>query len=213
MDPPGDHDHSCRERANDRTRGERQPVARSADGVPGDECVDLRSRQRDTGGELADEPALDDVDDLESVNLETRAQQRERCLFASVGERGDGFGKSCRLRPGVGLCRPLAAEVRERERSDADEHDRGDSGGEDREQDAAAHASAEPVPDTPDGVERKSVAELLAKLADVDVDRALVAVPIWAPHTVEELLAAQRQPGVFGQKRQEVELSRRQRHR
>jgi hypothetical protein len=50
-------------------------------------------------------------------------------------------------------------------------------------------SSSEPVPDAPDGGEREAVAELLAELGHVDVDRALVAVPIDAPHAVEKLLA------------------------
>jgi hypothetical protein len=50
-------------------------------------------------------------------------------------------------------------------------------------------SSSEPVSDAPDGGEREAVAELLAELGHMDVDRAFVAVPIGAPHAVEKLLA------------------------
>ena len=40
----------------------------------------------------------------------------------------------------------------------------------------------------------------------MDIDRAHVAVPVRTPDTIEKLLSGQRQPGVLGQKRQEVEF-------
>ena len=51
--------------------------------------------------------------------------------------------------------------------------------------------SVQPVADAPHRGEGKGVAELLAQLADVHVDGALVAVPVVAPHAVEELAAAE----------------------
>ena len=44
------------------------------------------------------------------------------------------------------------------------------------------------------------------------VDRPLVAVPIRAPHAVEELLARKGETDVVGQERQQIELAGRQRH-
>src|SRR5437763_759722 len=47
--------------------------------------------------------------------------------------------------------------------------------------------SSEPVPDAPNRRQGESLAELLAELADVDVHRALVAVPARPPDPVEQL--------------------------
>src|SRR5665213_3142428 len=70
----------------------------------------------------------------------------------------------------------------------------------------AGGPSSEPVADAPHGGEREVGAELLAQLADVDVDRPLVAEPVRAPDAVEELLAGQGQALVGHQERQQVEL-------
>ena len=59
----------------------------------------------------------------------------------------------------------------------------------------------------------RSGAELLAQLADVHVDRALVALPVDAPHAVEQLAAGERHAEVVGQVLQQVELARGERHR
>src|SRR5438270_1664396 len=75
-----------------------------------------------------------------------------------------------------------------------------------------AFRSSEAVPDAPHGGERQGVAELLAELANVDVDGALVAVPSRSPHAVEELLTGESQAGVVGQEPEQVELSRGKRH-
>jgi hypothetical protein len=72
-------------------------------------------------------------------------------------------------------------------------------------------ASAEPVADAADGRERQPVTELGAQLADVDVDRTLVAVPARTPDAVEELRAAESQAGVGGQILEQIELARGQR--
>ena len=56
-------------------------------------------------------------------------------------------------------------------------------------------------------VRRKDVTELLAQLADVDVHRALVAVPALSPHGIEELAARQRQSAVGGEVGEEIELA------
>ena len=61
--------------------------------------------------------------------------------------------------------------------------------------DFAAMRSSEPVPDAPHRGQWQPVAELLAELAHMDVDRAVVAVPVGSPHAVEQLSPAQRQPG------------------
>src|SRR5205085_10402107 len=68
--------------------------------------------------------------------------------------------------------------------------------------------SVEAIADTPHGGERQRLAELLAQLPHVYVDRALVAVPVGSPDTVEELLAREREPGVLREELQQVELAR-----
>ena len=59
----------------------------------------------------------------------------------------------------------------------------------------------EPVADAAHRVDAHGVVELLADLRDVHVDRARVAEPVVAPHAVEDLLAAQREPGRSARKR------------
>src|SRR4051794_5411145 len=71
-----------------------------------------------------------------------------------------------------------------------------------------AFRSSQPVPDAPHGGERQGVAELLAELANMDVDGALVAVPPLAPDAVEDLLAGKSKAGVVGQEPEQVELAR-----
>src|SRR5437764_6085946 len=66
--------------------------------------------------------------------------------------------------------------------------------------------SSQPVPHTPHSDQRQGIAEFLAQLAHVDVDRPLIAVPPGPPHAVEDLLAAERQAHVLGQELQQVEL-------
>ena len=66
--------------------------------------------------------------------------------------------------------------------------------------------SVEPVADAPDGLEREAVAELLSELADVDVDRAVIADPVLAPDRVEKLTARQRETPVVGQVVKQGEL-------
>src|SRR5437764_2616618 len=57
--------------------------------------------------------------------------------------------------------------------------------------------SSQPVPHTPHSDQRQGIAEFLAQLAHVDVDRPLIAVPPGPPHAVEDLLAAERQAHVL----------------
>ena len=59
----------------------------------------------------------------------------------------------------------------------------------------------------------RSVPELLAQLGHVDVDRALVAVPVGPPHAVEQLLAGEGETDVVGQEGEQVELAGGERHR
>src|SRR5215207_1647351 len=68
----------------------------------------------------------------------------------------------------------------------------------------------QPVPDPAHGLDIDGVAELLAHLCDVHVDRAGVAVPVVTPHAVEDLLAGQREAGALGEVAQQVELLRRE---
>ncbi len=74
-------------------------------------------------------------------------------------------------------------------------------------------ASVEPVSDPPDGREGKGFSELLAKLADVDVDGALVAYPVRAPHPVQKLSATQCQASIPCEECEQVELARSQHNR
>src|SRR5438309_4353167 len=67
-------------------------------------------------------------------------------------------------------------------------------------------AGVEPVADAPHGGDGHRVAQLLADLGHVDVDRAGVAVPAVAPDAVEDLLAGQGPPAVLGQVPEEFEL-------
>ena len=84
-------------------------------------------------------------------------------------------------------------------------------------------SSGQPVADAPHRRQGQAGAELLAQLAHVDVDRALVAVPAVAPPAVEELLARVRAilrrtegtprsapPGVLTAGDVEVDLGRRE---
>ena len=71
----------------------------------------------------------------------------------------------------------------------------------------------EPVADAAHRVDAHRAVELLAHLRDVHVDRAGVAEPVVAPHAVEDLLAAQREPRALGEEAQQVELLRRERDR
>src|SRR4051812_50094167 len=66
--------------------------------------------------------------------------------------------------------------------------------------------SAESVADAPHRGEGQVVAELLAQLADVDVDGAVVAGPVDAPHPVDQLLAGQGDALVARQEGQQIEL-------
>src|SRR5262252_3457538 len=68
----------------------------------------------------------------------------------------------------------------------------------------------QPVPDPAHGLDLDSVAELLAHLRDVHVHGAGVAVPVVAPHAVEDLLAREREARPFGEVPQQVELLRRE---
>ena len=71
-------------------------------------------------------------------------------------------------------------------------------------------SSVQPVADAPHRGERQVVAELLAELAHVDVDGALVADPAVAPHAVEQLPAAEGEALVFEQVGEQVELAGRE---
>src|SRR5277367_3889205 len=70
--------------------------------------------------------------------------------------------------------------------------------------------SAQPVADPPHRGEGEAVAELLAKLPDVDVDGALVAVPPFPPDSIEQLASRQRQARVQRQIGEQVELPTRE---
>src|SRR5688500_15168976 len=63
------------------------------------------------------------------------------------------------------------------------------------------------------GVDAHGVTDLLAHLRDVHVDGADVAEPVVAPHAVEDLLPAEREPAAFRKELDEIELLRRERHR
>ena len=55
--------------------------------------------------------------------------------------------------------------------------------------------------------------ELLAQVADVDVDRARVAVGAVAPDRAQQLLAVEQAAGLDDQAREQLELAERQLHR
>jgi len=59
--------------------------------------------------------------------------------------------------------------------------------------------SVEAVADPPDRDEAERVAQLLAELADVDINGAIVTDPPVAPHVVEELATAEDETGVGAQ--------------
>ena len=127
-----------------------------------------------------------------------RPTRRSGVEVAGVGERGvrghepaDGLGLGGDLVLGGGDGGPP-----HQEEAAHDGEDQGpDDHAEDGDGEATAHglASAQPVADAPHRGEGQVVAELLAQLADVDVDGALVAVPAVAPHPVEQLPARQGQ--------------------
>ena len=70
--------------------------------------------------------------------------------------------------------------------------------------------SIQPVAGAAEGDEGKGVAELAPELAHVDVDGALVAVPVVSPPGVEQLPARQGQPAVLGERLEERELAGRE---
>ena len=63
----------------------------------------------------------------------------------------------------------------------------------------SSRSRLQPVTDPAHGRDLDGVAELFAHLRDVHVDGARVAVPVVAPHTVQDLLPGQREPGTLGE--------------
>src|SRR5439155_7131535 len=66
------------------------------------------------------------------------------------------------------------------------------------------------VPDSPDGHDRRGVAELPAQLTDVDVDGARVSRERVAPDALEQLVAGEHEPPMVDQLPEQVELLRRE---
>src|ERR1019366_7630388 len=75
---------------------------------------------------------------------------------------------------------------------------------------ANSFAGAHPVADSAHRANEARVAELLAQVADVDVDDVVVAEPAWSPDALEQLPAAEHQPRLLGERLEQVELELRQ---
>src|SRR5262245_11141065 len=67
---------------------------------------------------------------------------------------------------------------------------------------------AHPVPDPPDGPDRRGVSELPPELADVHVDGSGVARERVAPHALEQLVTREHEAAVVEELPQQVELLR-----
>ena len=134
-----------------------------------------------------EDPSCDgDVDYLGILQLQNPARLPERYRTLGMAREGLRLGQELldRLRPSgiVGQDDAAGAGDHQHTQDEADE-------GQHQSASQRVTSSSEPVSDTPDGGEREAVAELLAELGHMDVDRALVAVPIRTPHAVEKLLA------------------------
>ena len=171
----------------DRSRREGQRTALTRDTVPLEEALGHQVLRGQPGRYCRrEDPSGDgDVDYLGILQLENppRLFECERTL--RLPGQGLRFGQELldRLRPRCMVGQDDAAGTGDHQHTQ-DEADEG-------HHQSASHmvtSSSEPVPDAPDGGEREAVAELLAELGHMDVDRALVAVPIGAPDAVEKLL-------------------------
>ena len=174
-----------------RCGGEHERSSSPGQRLPGAQLDQVEIRARHPTRERVDRaPAGPETNDGDALEVEGVAQVGQHPQLTLVVEVLDRRGDLAGLRPQLALGLLPRAQASEHERADPREQQRGRDRAEDDQREATGHAQLlEPVADAAHGRERKAVAQLLAQLPNMDVDGALVAVPVRAPRAIEQLTA------------------------